>query len=102
VSSLEYVQGRVVLPEGSVLRIDDGAGTVLHVWQGALWVTQHGDPRDYYVAAGESLQLDRDGPAVASPVGRALASLTAPRPAGPSLVTRLLARIGLANAGYAA
>jgi hypothetical protein len=54
-----------VMARGRVLRIEDAAGSVLHVQSGAVWLTQEGDRRDYYLAAGSSLRLDREGLALA-------------------------------------
>lgn len=54
-----------VMARGRVLRIEDAAGSVLHVRSGAVWLTQEGDRRDYYLPAGSSLRLDREGLALA-------------------------------------
>jgi len=56
---------RYYIARGRLLRIRDGAKRVLHVRRGALWLTQEGDRRDYYLAAGSTFRLDRDGLAVA-------------------------------------
>jgi hypothetical protein len=63
-----------------VLRIQDGRDLVLYVWDGGLWLTQQGDPRDRYVAAGEWFRLDRNGLAVASALQRTAMTITAPAP----------------------
>jgi hypothetical protein len=42
----------------------DLAGTRLRMRAGRVWLTQHGDIRDYIVAAGEAVLIDRDGPVV--------------------------------------
>lgn len=78
----EYiVQGRLGLGSGSVLRIEDGPGVVVYVWEGELWLTQEGDPRDHFVRAGEWFRIDREGAAVGSALGGgAVVSVTAPRP----------------------
>jgi hypothetical protein len=49
------------LRRGEVLRIDDGEGAMLHLAEGELWITQTGDPRDVFLAAGEAIVLDRPG-----------------------------------------
>ena len=59
------MKSEYVLPRGGMLRIEDGAHSVVHVADGALWLTQEGDPRDRYLAAGSSFTLDRDGLALA-------------------------------------
>lgn len=75
------VQGSIGMPRGSVLRIADGQGVVVHAWEGHLWITQGGDTRDHFVAPGESFTLDRDGVALVHALRRSVATLTAPTPA---------------------
>lgn len=53
------------MPRGRILRIEDAAESVIQVRDGALWVTQEGDSRDYYLAAGSSFRLDRGGLVIA-------------------------------------
>jgi len=77
----EYpVHGSIGMTRGSVLRIEDGRDLLLYVWEGSLWVTQQGDPRDRYVGAGEWFRLDRNGLAVASALRRTRMTITAPAP----------------------
>ena len=75
------VQGSIRMPRGSVLRIEDGRGVVVHAWEGHFWITQSGDTHDSFVAPGESFTLDRDGVALVQAMRRAVATLTAPMPA---------------------
>lgn len=56
------------MERGSILRIEDARGAVLHVREGAVWLTQEGDPLDRYLAAGARFRLDRDGLAVVQAV----------------------------------
>jgi len=56
------------MERGSILRIEDARGSVLHVREGAVWLTQEGDPLDRYLAAGARFSLDRDGLAVAQAI----------------------------------
>ena len=72
---------RIAMTRGSILRIEDGLETTLRVEVGAVWLTQEGDARDYYLGAGESLRLDRDGLAIAHATRRAVLALAAPAPA---------------------
>jgi Protein of unknown function (DUF2917) len=77
----EYpVHGSIGMTRGSVLRIENGRDLLLYVWEGGIWVTQQGDPRDRYVAAGEWFRLDRNGLAVASALRRSTMAITAPAP----------------------
>ncbi|OAI52372.1 hypothetical protein AYO46_05595 [Betaproteobacteria bacterium SCGC AG-212-J23] len=84
------------LKPASTLRIEDGAGMVVEVSQGEVWLTQERDPRDYYLRAGEWLRIDRKGSVVVSAVGDdAWIGLTALRP---ELSERVLALLGLGSA----
>lgn len=53
------------MERGGLLRIEHGQGSVLHVREGAVWLTQEGDALDRYLGPGESFRLDRDGLALA-------------------------------------
>ena len=66
------------MTRGSLLRIDDEPGTSIRVWSGALWVTQEGDVRDYYLTAGQSFTVDRRGTMIATAMHRAHISVTPP------------------------
>jgi hypothetical protein len=74
------VQGRLPLQDGAMLRVQQGEGVVVYVWEGDLWLTQEGDRRDYLLRAGQWFRLDRGGVAVATALGRAVVSVTAPHP----------------------
>jgi len=67
------------MTRGSLLRIEDEPGTSIRVWWGALWVTQEGDARDYYLTAGESFTVDRRGTALATAMHSARISVTPPK-----------------------
>jgi hypothetical protein len=49
------------LRRGATLRIDDGQPHVIDVFEGLVWVTQDGDPRDVILEAGESFRFDGPG-----------------------------------------
>jgi hypothetical protein len=49
------------LERGAMLRLNDAAGRTLAVFKGMVWVTQDRDPRDVFVAAGETFRVDRPG-----------------------------------------
>ena len=70
-----------LMARGGILRIQDGAGSVLHVQSGALWVTQEGDGRDYYLGEGSTFKLSSDGLALAQATRASNVSLSAPEPA---------------------
>ncbi len=54
----------VTLARGSVHRIENRKGSEVFCLEGALWITQEGDPRDVALTAGRSFTLDRKGLAV--------------------------------------
>lgn len=49
------------LTAGSTLRVQDGQGRAIVVFEGLVWITLEGDRRDIVVAAGESFSVDRPG-----------------------------------------
>ena len=49
------------LSAGSILRVSDGQGRAIAVFEGQVWITQQGDQRDIVLAAGESFSLDHQG-----------------------------------------
>ena len=63
------------LGRGSLMRIEDARGALVHVWEGAVWITQEGDERDYFVPAGKSFRVSGDGLTVVSAIQRSLVAL---------------------------
>ncbi|HSW22637.1 MAG TPA: DUF2917 domain-containing protein, partial [Burkholderiaceae bacterium] len=49
------------LASGSILRVRDGQGRAIVVFEGEVWITLQNDPRDLVLAAGESFSIDRPG-----------------------------------------
>ena len=50
----EYlVQGSLNLKRSSVLRVEDGRGILIYVWEGELWITEDGERSDRIVRRGE-------------------------------------------------
>jgi hypothetical protein len=77
----EYVvHGSLGMTRGSELRIEDGQGMAVYVWEGGVWLTQEGDPRDRYLGPGDCFRLERDGVTLAQALERTALSLTAPQP----------------------
>ena len=52
---------RAVVRFRDVIRLEDAAGTRLRVLGGSVWITQHGDSKDYYLPATGTITLDRPG-----------------------------------------
>lgn len=88
------LQDSIGMPRGSVLRIDGGAGVLVHVWKGEIWLTQEGSTKDHVLCAGQSLRVERGGATLAQAFQRSVISLTPPAPRIPALrvwVAKLLA-----------
>jgi hypothetical protein len=65
------------MTRGSSVRIEDGAGILVYVWEGELWITQEGDGRDYFVTPGRWFRLERNGTSLLYATRRTRATLTA-------------------------
>ena len=74
----------VGMPGGSMLRITDGAGVLVYVWEGELWLTQEGSTKDHMLQAGQWFRIERDGAAIAHAFKRSLVSLSSPAPEVPA------------------
>jgi hypothetical protein len=66
------------LGPGELRKIHDGGGQTLAVFDGLVWVTQAGDPRDAFVASGGAFTFDRPGLAVIEAVTDARLAVLAP------------------------
>jgi hypothetical protein len=53
------------IDQGAVLKIEALEGDSVQVRSGEIWVTQHGDSRDYLLKAGDSMDLSGKGAALA-------------------------------------
>jgi hypothetical protein len=74
------VKGSVGIPRGSMLRIDEGAGMLLYVWEGEVWLTQEGSAKDHLLRAGHWYRVERGGAAIAHAFRRSVVSLSSPTP----------------------
>ena len=57
----DLFQAATPLAKGSLFKIHDGAGRRVECLSGCLWLTQHNDPCDTVLEAGEGFTIDRDG-----------------------------------------
>jgi len=73
-------QDPISIARGSLLRIDGGAGVLVHVREGELWLTQEGSPQDHLLGAGQTFRIDRDGATLVHAFRRSLVSLSRPAP----------------------
>jgi len=93
----EYiVRDSLSLTRGSMLRIEDGRDILIYVWEGEIWLTEHGERRDRLLRAGDWHRLEREGAAIGYALERSTLTLTAPEP------EQFARRIVLIMAGTAA
>jgi Protein of unknown function (DUF2917) len=83
------------LARGSSLRIDDGAGTLVYVWEGELWITQEGDTRDHFVSPGRWFRIERDGTSLLYATRSTRVTLTPARRERQGWIESLLQRLRL-------
>ena len=69
------------LAQGDRFHIGDAEGKLLAVFEGRIWLTQHDDPRDIVLDAGESFVLEHGGVAVAQALRDASVLVVAAEPA---------------------
>ena len=68
------------IARGGMLKLRDARDMVIEVRRGALWITEEGDTRDYYVAKGDWLRLDCDGLAIAHALEKSVVTLSKAAP----------------------
>jgi len=79
------------LREGEVISVAGRRGMTVRVTQGQVWLTRHGDIRDYVLSAGDAMEFDTGGSLVV--FGLAEASLQFDTPArAPGVWSGLVAR----------
>ncbi len=84
------VKGSVNIPRGSMLRIDEGAGMLLYVWEGEVWFTQEGSSKDHLLRAGHWFRVERGGASLAHAFRRSVVSLSSPTPDIPAQCVSLV------------
>ncbi|MBI5043371.1 MAG: DUF2917 domain-containing protein [Nitrospirae bacterium] len=52
---------KILMHDGSLLRIEGGRGTKIFCISGLLWMTQENDLKDYFLATGEEFQVTHPG-----------------------------------------
>ncbi len=73
------VQGQLQLRPGSLMRVADGAGLLVYVRRGRVWITEEGGLEDHVVEAGSAFRLAHPGTALVSALQSSLLSLSSPR-----------------------
>ena len=64
------------LRAGQHMHLPQARGWTVHALAGVVWIVQDGDIRDVVLEAGDCIALDRDRPALFSPLGDARIRLT--------------------------
>ncbi|HEV3007731.1 MAG TPA: DUF2917 domain-containing protein [Burkholderiales bacterium] len=98
----EYVvHGSIAMTRGSLMRLEDGRGMRVHVWEGAVWITQEGDRRDYFVPARTSFRITGARLTLISAIARSSIALTSPYEEDlPGKLSALRARLAKTWAGW--
>ena len=78
------VKGSIGMPRGASLRIEEGEGMLVYVWEGEVWLTQEGSRKDHMLQAGQWFRVDRGGLAIAHAFRHSVVSLSAPSPDVPA------------------
>ena len=76
---------RLTLAPGASITLADARGTTVRVGRGQLWITQHGDPVDHVLAAGDTWAVERNGRTVVQAQSDTLVDLTGPGASRPLL-----------------
>jgi hypothetical protein len=72
------VKGSIGMPRGSLLRIQEGQGLLVYVWEGELWLTQEGSRKDHMLQAGQWFRVENGGATIAHAFRRSVVSLSSP------------------------
>jgi len=80
----QIVQGRLGMPPGALLRIDDGAGLVVRVLEGEVWITEEGSGTDHVLGPGQEMRLNRGGAALGHALCRSTVRLSSTQPESPA------------------
>jgi len=96
--NLEFNPQGLCLKPKQLLKVRRGSGHAIVCHSGSLWVTQHRDPRDIVMGAGESFALDRNGLVLVQALEQSAISIAPPAaparaPASPALPRRAGARL---------
>ena len=78
------VQRRIGMPSGSLLRIDEGAGLLVQVLEGEVWMTEEGSDTDRVLGPGQEMRLNRRGAAVGHAFRRSAIRLASAQPEVPA------------------
>jgi len=72
------VQDMLELDRGGMLRIEDGRGMLVYLWEGSAWLTQDGEGRDVMLGAGSWFRIERGGVTLLYALADCRLTLTSP------------------------
>jgi hypothetical protein len=78
------VQSRLGMPPGALLHIDDGAGLLVQVLEGEVWMTEEGSETDHLLGPGQGMRLNRGGAALGQALRRCVVRLSSAQPEVPA------------------
>ena len=91
--NLNFSRADLLLGKHESIRLHDAAGTRVRTLRGELWITQDGDPKDYFLPTGEELIVAVPGLVLIQALEPAEVVLREPC-AAPSILGRVTRAIG--------
>src|SRR5205809_8041101 len=81
--NIRFDRAQLHLEARELIRLYDPRGARVECVRGALWITQHSDHEDYFLAANDALTLERPGLALIHAQERREVLLSEPAPSPP-------------------
>src|SRR5437762_12468830 len=81
--NIDFGRAQLHLEARELIRLYDPRGARVECVRGALWITQHRDHEDYFLAANDALTLERPGLALIHAQERSEVLLSEPAPSPP-------------------
>ncbi len=78
--NIDFGRAQLHLEARELIRLYDPRGARVECVRGALWITQHRDHEDYFLAANDALTLERPGLALIHAQERSEVVLSEPAP----------------------
>jgi hypothetical protein len=97
--NIEFNQDGLCLKPKQVVKVRGGLGHSIVCDSGSVWLTQHGDPRDIILRAGDSFTFDRNGPALVQAFEQGAISIAQAEPQTRATGLAAFLRSALSSAG---
>src|SRR5882672_8718939 len=98
--NIRFDRAQLHLEARELIRLYDPRGARVECVRGALWITQHRDHEDYFLAANDALTLDRPGLALIHAQAPSEVVLSEPARRPRQEIGRALATASRAVAGW--